>query len=563
MAGREPIAADIRPGADGRRLAKLKLASGLLRVPLDELVRRDTQRRNRRLAGLSAASVAGMMIMGVLTLVAVEARLAEQQRRAEAEDLIEFMLGDLRNRLNAVGRLDVLDAVGEKATDYYANADRSRQTDASLGRRARAFLLLGEVGDLRGDMAAAESAFERAFDITSKLAERSPEDGAVLFDHAQSTFWIGFYGWRLGDLNKAERAFSEYLALARRLTSLDSDNPAWMAEFGHANYNLGVLALQRGRAQEATDYLDLALTAFRSAIDADPERTEWFWSLAQTHAWLADAYELSGDFNKAIGGRQNEIGIYQSLLEADAGNQDLRLSVLNASIRHADLLVQRGRLDAALALLEPAMGVADELQRLDQENTFVQQLAASTLSAIAEIDYSQGRRTAALEQLQAAELLAAELVTKDAAVVEWGVLLQQIRIRSSRYQMWGGEAELPLLSERLRRVHTALAGLAEASPDNLEIAAIRAEAQLDSADLEQRRGSPAAASRHADSVIRLLDPARSRLPPRSLATLAVASCLAGQSEQANALYAELATMRYAHPDYLARGVCAASESVTD
>ena len=36
----EPIAADIRPEGDGKRLAKLKLAAGLLGVELDALVRR-------------------------------------------------------------------------------------------------------------------------------------------------------------------------------------------------------------------------------------------------------------------------------------------------------------------------------------------------------------------------------------------------------------------------------------------------------------------------------------------------------------------------------------------
>ena len=43
----EPIAADIRPGKDGRRLALLKLLAGLSSLPLDALARRDQVRRHR------------------------------------------------------------------------------------------------------------------------------------------------------------------------------------------------------------------------------------------------------------------------------------------------------------------------------------------------------------------------------------------------------------------------------------------------------------------------------------------------------------------------------------
>ena len=43
----EPIAADARPGKDGKNNAKLKLISGLLGVGYDSLRRREQQRRNR------------------------------------------------------------------------------------------------------------------------------------------------------------------------------------------------------------------------------------------------------------------------------------------------------------------------------------------------------------------------------------------------------------------------------------------------------------------------------------------------------------------------------------
>ena len=50
-------------------------------------------------------------------------RAIADQRRHQAEDLVEFMLGDLRERLEPVGRLDALSAVGDKALDYFGSLD--------------------------------------------------------------------------------------------------------------------------------------------------------------------------------------------------------------------------------------------------------------------------------------------------------------------------------------------------------------------------------------------------------------------------------------------------------
>ena len=53
----EPIAADARPGSDGKDLAKLKVVAGLLGVGLDEIVRRAQQAQRRRVRNWSAALI--------------------------------------------------------------------------------------------------------------------------------------------------------------------------------------------------------------------------------------------------------------------------------------------------------------------------------------------------------------------------------------------------------------------------------------------------------------------------------------------------------------------------
>src|SRR5438874_726070 len=105
----EPLAADFRSSGEGQRLAFLKLVAGMLGVGLDELVQREQTRRQRHLAYLAAASIAGMAVTSGLAVTAIQARDAARDQRRQAESLIGFMLGDLRDKLEPIGKLDALD----------------------------------------------------------------------------------------------------------------------------------------------------------------------------------------------------------------------------------------------------------------------------------------------------------------------------------------------------------------------------------------------------------------------------------------------------------------------
>jgi hypothetical protein len=79
------IAADLRPQADGKRLALLKVLAGLTGLQLDELVQRETQRRMQRLTALAAGSIGAAVLTGGLALYANAQRAEAVRQRAQAE----------------------------------------------------------------------------------------------------------------------------------------------------------------------------------------------------------------------------------------------------------------------------------------------------------------------------------------------------------------------------------------------------------------------------------------------------------------------------------------------
>ncbi len=145
----EPLAADFRKGGDGWAHGVLKLVAGIVGVGLDELVQRDSQRRMRRVTAVTAGALALVLVMGVLTVFALNARSEAERQRGEAEGLVEFMLTDLRTTLKGGwasrrhdrrqrARAEVLCGRGpEPAAARIAGAPRAHPPRHGRGRRNR------------------------------------------------------------------------------------------------------------------------------------------------------------------------------------------------------------------------------------------------------------------------------------------------------------------------------------------------------------------------------------------------------------------------------------------
>lgn len=85
----ETIAADLRKHADGKRLATLKLISGLTGLRLDDLVQREAARRMQNLIYISSASLFAAAFAVGLALYANDRRLDANNQRAIAEQEAE------------------------------------------------------------------------------------------------------------------------------------------------------------------------------------------------------------------------------------------------------------------------------------------------------------------------------------------------------------------------------------------------------------------------------------------------------------------------------------------
>lgn len=444
----EPIATDLRPRGDGRRQGKLKLIAGLLGVRLDDLVRREAQRRQRRLAYIAAASVAGMATTSGLAIAANQARNeAEIQRneaqrqRAEADGLVEFMLTDLRGKLEPVGRLDVLKSVGDRALDYYARQKLQDLDGDSLGRRARAMLLVAEVGDLQGNSESARRGFIEAARSTAELLRRDPNNWQRIYDHAQSEFWLAYDAHNRGDNKGALPHFLAYRDLGRRMMEVAPKKAESQIELASAEVNLGVAFTKEQRVVDALTSFDRASAMYKAIR---PRTRDVALNLNQALGHKASTFFEAGDNRRALAARYEQLQVLHEppLSPSDREVQE-GTSVVLAQIGTVHLA--NGQIRAGKARLDEAVRKWGELVSVDPENNFWrgERNAAKLWKAVA---LSATDRATALDEIRSVAADQRQLIKTSPDWVHKINLLRMIAVQRALGEQ-DGSADEPVIAE--------------------------------------------------------------------------------------------------------------------
>ncbi len=365
----EPLAADAREEGDGKRYALLKTAAGMLGVGLDDLVRREAKARARRMQAIAGGTSAIAGVMAFAAIFAINQRNEARAARGEAEDLIEFMLSDLKDRLDPVGRLDILEEVGGKVLAYYDNQNLKSLDAAALSRRARGLMQLGAVDQARGDLDAALKAYEAAFASTEENLRRAPNNPDRIFDHAQSVFYVGNIAVERNDFDRGERGFLEYQALAQRLLDLDGTDPKWRLEAAYATSNLGALEYKRGAYAASLAYFEESAAIREKLAQEAPTDRETAFAHANALSWLAFAQLAVGNNSHAIETLQRQLAIYQSFDSNFEGVDYQSLEKrITAERRLAEAHLGLGNLPSARAAIERAGKIGDLLLEREPEN---------------------------------------------------------------------------------------------------------------------------------------------------------------------------------------------------
>ena len=404
---REPLAADARPDGDGRERAFIKLVAGLLGVSYDALARREAQRRQRRLLMVTTASVCGMAVAIALAANAWIARNDAQRRQAQAEDILGFMLGDLRGKLTTVGRLDLMRAVDDKATHYFATLDPRDLSDRSLEAQARSLAGIGSVRLDEGKYAEAMAAFNEAYARSSALYQRQPSNGQRLFDRAQAEYWVGLVHWRKGLFRDARIWLTRYRDSALRLAAMDRNNFDWQQEVAYGQHNLAVLDQNQGHSRQAEQAFREELALYRKWMAARPADTALRENAANAASFLGSLAQADGRLDEAQARFREQVRAVSLNRAVEPDNAIWKKEWLDARVLLAQAQMASGQFDDAQRNMDESSRMADALAAQDRKNVDWQQSTGTCHLKLAMLALHSDRMLAEREALQAEAPLAA------------------------------------------------------------------------------------------------------------------------------------------------------------
>ena len=206
------------------------------------------------------ASLAFSVVMGGMAWTAIDARFAAETSRNESEKLVEFMITDLKEELETLGRTSILNDLGKRITAYYdaiplPDMDRDR-----LARQAKTRHLLSQVAGDQGDLERAESEALAAFNVTKEILRRNPDDTDAIYDHSQSAFWVGRFHKKVKNYDSALEYWELYREYGHKLKLLDPTNPKWIMEAAWGENNIANIYFDLENYQSAKHYFDQALS---------------------------------------------------------------------------------------------------------------------------------------------------------------------------------------------------------------------------------------------------------------------------------------------------------------
>ena len=509
--------ADELRSLESRRQRRLSEERSRHRAEADRRALEVALRRRRSLTRIALATALALLVVTALAWRANhERRAAELARREaewrhqQAEGLVSFMLGDLRDKLEPLGRLDILEEVGDRAMDYFEQVPEEHWSDGERNRRSLALRQIGEVrmaqGDLsaaltafraalnlvpptprslavdglrtavqdrqvealnrigqvkrlEGDLAAAEAAFGESLELAESLAAAAPEDSPRHLALCASLFWVGQIRFDRGDLPGAMGPMQAYLEIAESWAAKVPQDDTWQLELAQATSNVGSVMEKGGDLSSALAAYRRRLEILEGLVAKDPSHTAWQLDLALAHNTVGVALAALGQLAEADHHFAADLAIKEALVATDPANSSWKQRLATSHYYLGKTAWQRGRLPTARQHFRRQLEIAQDLVTLDPRNSHWRRELGIAQTCLGQVMSWQGLPQPALAWLDQSVDLFAALAEQEPEHRDW-----HLRLAKSRVAL--GHTLLALRRAEAARgeVEKALEALAQVDP---------------------------------------------------------------------------------------------------
>jgi len=317
-------------------------------------------------------------------------RARAETERTRAEGLAGFMLFDLRDALQPIGRLDLLESVARRSLEYYESLPEEGTTDAT--RRARGAALsnvaavLRATGDVKGMLASTRSALR----VHQDLAARDPTNVAWQLDVAMAYRDLAVALRATGDSKGALDALEASVAIARRLRTLHPESASIRGDLAAALVELATVHFSRGDRSAALEECRESVLLRRDLAKGDPQDGEKQRALAWSLNLYGDLLASSGDARGAREAHAESLAVCRRDAQLHPADADAQDALATALARAGKILQATGDLRGALEHHRESLKIRRGLAARDPTNAEWQGGVAEALDAVGGIEERTG-----------------------------------------------------------------------------------------------------------------------------------------------------------------------------
>ena len=495
---------------------------------------------------LVAVAIGGVLQARRLSLA--NARVVARQ--AQAEELIDFMLGDLRQRLEPVGKLDLMDAVGTKALAYFAAVPESDLSREEQFRRATAVQELGSVRLLQGKLPDASRLFQQSIALMAPVAASAPDNPVWQLGLAHDHYYAGSADWAARNVDAALPHFTRFVEISNNLLARYPDSLSYRAEVAYALNNIGFAKESKGNVRAALAAYAGALAILTPIVPRDTMQTERIVALAAMHNASGVARRKLGDLAGALGEHQQELAIKERLSARDTINYEWRRHVGTAHNFLSDIRLWTGDAAGAIADARAARSGYGSLVTHDGTNVGWKTSWSASGRRLGTALFEHNDIDAAVRVLDSTEAVLSGLggpTATNPSIVREFVGTSTARGRALLQQGRGGEA-LTALEQAASASEAALAK----QPSDLERRKLAADAFIARGDALDHPGAASGSTTSWARALVLVDSvARSTKETEFLVLQASAMLRLHSRAEAKPVIAELLSRGYRRPSWMA------------
>ncbi len=401
--------------------------------------------RNRS-GAIAAALILAAIGWGYLS--ARRGRDAADRARAQAENLIGFMLGDLRAQLSEIGRLDVMDSTGVKALEYFAALKPSEIDSNTLRNHQAALRLIGDVRIAEGRPAEALEAFERAQEVGQEISDREPDDARQWYERNLTQYALGSAYWEMLDFVSAEKHVARAAELVERAVELQPDEPEFLLDLSRRYSDLGAVNIRLNRTEAALKSLEQSLVFAGRLLALESDSVIYLQQKGEALSWLGELQMNLGNLDEALRSHREEVELWRRLSEL-SDNPALRSRLADALGYYARNLAWMSEAALAVEQSESALAIHKELAAFDPQNMLSRRGYYYGLVQLAEHEFGAGNVKSAAVHLGDAIPGIEELLEVEPDNVEWRLDRLGAALLEARMKLENGDTEAALKAAEL------------------------------------------------------------------------------------------------------------------